>query len=731
METNPYGSFASPKENVYAKWYVDGKDYFYAVSETLMAARDEIFIEDWWLSPELYLRRPLAHNENYRLDELLIKKASEGVKIYVVWYDENPIILYLNSKHAESALMKHPNIIVLRHAERGFWTDVEWGFHWLWNRVFPRNIKINHPETDPDSFWTHHEKIVVIDRHTAFIGGLDLCFGRYDTHAHSLADFPTIANFSEVWPGQDYNNVRIKDFEEVQKWKIVWICKEISARLPWHDISIGFIGDPAVDVANHFIQRWNFMKSRKAREYSKYPFLKESVTSENRGIRTYKYFNETAKVDPLKGTCSVQILRSACKWSLGIELEKSIHHAYVHTIVNANHFIYIENQFFNTATHNGAIFYNKIGKALVRRIIKAHRLKEKFRVIVMIPLIPGYEGQFDEGSVSSAILRLTMDLQYRTICRGDDKFDDSIWGQLKKADINPEDYISFYGLRTYAKIDSEAIKKAKSKTNIISETCQKFFKKLYPKGANYDKNPIVTEQIYIHSKLMIVDDQIVICGSANLNDRSLLGRHDSEIAAIIKDTDEVDSKLAGKSFKASKFAVSLRRHLFKEYLGLLQDSDDDFSKVTRYCYPPPLHIESESCLLKTDDEKKLEDPVSDEFFKLWRSTAEENTKIYNEVFHCLPSDDVKTQSDYENFAPKSSKVPLGHVYDESKIQKLEDIKGYLVLFPYDFLKEAETITFNKIKTLKDLKDDFDKTKLSAEDELIEDLTKSSLSSAFK
>ncbi|CAG8739031.1 13863_t:CDS:1, partial [Dentiscutata heterogama] len=53
METNPYSSFASPKENVYAKWYVDGKDYFYAVSEALMAARNEIFIEDWWLSAEL------------------------------------------------------------------------------------------------------------------------------------------------------------------------------------------------------------------------------------------------------------------------------------------------------------------------------------------------------------------------------------------------------------------------------------------------------------------------------------------------------------------------------------------------------------------------------------------------------------------------------------------------------------------------------------------------------
>jgi len=37
----------------------------------------------------------------------------------------------------------------------------------------------------------------------------------------------------------------------------------------------------------------------------------------------------------------------------------------------------------------------------------------------------------------------------------------------------------------------------------------------------------VTEIIYVHSKLMIVDDKKVICGSANINDRSLLGNRDS------------------------------------------------------------------------------------------------------------------------------------------------------------------------------------------------------------
>ena len=42
----------------------------------------------------------------------------------------------------------------------------------------------------------------------------------------------------------------------------------------------------------------------------------------------------------------------------------------------------------------------------------------------------------------------------------------------------------------------------------------------------------VTELVYIHSKLMIVDDRLVICGSANINDRSMLGSRDSEVRKI-------------------------------------------------------------------------------------------------------------------------------------------------------------------------------------------------------
>ena len=43
----------------------------------------------------------------------------------------------------------------------------------------------------------------------------------------------------------------------------------------------------------------------------------------------------------------------------------------------------------------------------------------------------------------------------------------------------------------------------------------------------------MTELIYIHSKCMIVDDDVAIIGSANINDRSMLGTRDSELAVSL------------------------------------------------------------------------------------------------------------------------------------------------------------------------------------------------------
>ncbi|CAI2180328.1 1911_t:CDS:10 [Funneliformis geosporum] len=679
-KTHRYNSFASERENCHVKWYVDGKSYFYAVSEALMAAKEEIFIEDWWLSPELYLRRPPSKNEDYRLDLLLKKKAEEGVKIYVVIYKEMPKTLTLNSRHSKDILQNlHENIVVQRHPDHGL---------------------------DGTFFWAHHEKMVVIDRHISFIGGLDLCFGRYDTPTHQLADFHEASKKYSIWPGQDYSNPRIMDFTDVQNWAKGLIDKKKTPRMPWHDVSIGFVGRPALDVARHFIQRWNFIKKQKAQDRPVYPVLiAKSDEQHDRElppkVRSYSYCGENFECHPDKGSCNVQILRSSAEWSHGLDkVDHSIQNAYIKIIEAAQHFIYIENQFFITATKESKDYpvKNLIGKAIVERITRAFKNNEKFRIIVAMPLLPAFPADLDSGDAGT--VRLVMHYQYQSICRGGQ----SIYEVLRKNGVtNPDRYIGFYALRAHDKINPQSIAEGlgllEDEINASGTAEQSGADPAVPQAV-VDEDPsgtYITEELYIHTKLLIADDRIVICGSANLNDRSQNGDHDSEIAAVIEDKNYIDSKMVGKEWQAGKFAATLRRHIFKEHLGLLNETDHE--KITPICHPPPLNAD-----LPLDDEELSQadhvviDPASEEFYyNVWHRTATINTEAFRTVFRSVPDDSVTTWKEFKAFVPDRTKIPTGHICDPEKLPRdvveseLSKVKGHLVHFPLQFMSN-ETLS---------------------------------------
>lgn len=67
----------------------------------------------------------------------------------------------------------------------------------------------------------------------------------------------------------------------------------------------------------------------------------------------------------------------------------------------------------------------------------------------------------------------------------------------------------------------------------------------------------------VSSKFMCVDDRRIICGSANLNDRSQCGDRDSEIAICIEDMDLVESKMDGKLYMAGRVTSAWRRKLMR------------------------------------------------------------------------------------------------------------------------------------------------------------------------
>jgi hypothetical protein len=281
------------------------------------------------------------------------------------------------------------------------------------------------------------------------------------------------------------------------------------------------VGQPARDLSRHFVQRWNFLlrqrESRRPRPYLLPP--PDFVKSDLRALG-------------LEGTCEVQILRSAAMWNIGTpETERSITNAYIMNIRDSEHFVYIENQFFITSCRtDDHQIKNGIGDALVERIKRAHAEGTKWRAIIVIPLMPGFEGDVMDPDSSS--VRLIMQWQFYSICRGES----SIFKRLEACGINPRKYIDFYSLRSWGKIG--------------------------------EKQKLVTEQLYIHAKVMIVDDRVVIIGSANINERSMLGHRDSEIAAVIRDRDMVKSRMAGKEYFVGRFAHDLRIRLMREHLGI-------------------------------------------------------------------------------------------------------------------------------------------------------------------
>ncbi|ORZ23136.1 hypothetical protein BCR42DRAFT_343568 [Absidia repens] len=716
VRNHRFGSFAPIRQHTKAKWFVDSHEYFESVAEALLSAKSEIYIEDWWLSPELYLRRPPKGNEEYRLDRLLKRKAMEGVVIYVVIYKNMPVALPLDSQHTRDWLQNiHKNIKVLRHA------DI----------------------TSP--LWAHHEKILVVDSRLAFIGGLDLCFGRYDTHFHSLTDYSPGDESSEIFPGQDYSNPRIKDFFKVSQYNKETIDRQSAPRMPWHDIHTVMVGPPAKDISRHFIQRWNYIKSTHAKDKDDIPFLLPK--GEYVAPHDEKKF---------RGTCRVQVIRSSAEWSLGIKREYSIYNAYMECISTAKHFIYIENQFFITATHAGdKLIKNKIGEAIVDRIKRAYYEKQKFKIIVVIPCAPGFEGDFASADRRSMPLRSVAHYQYMSISRGGN----SILEKLHQENIPAEDYIGFYSLRNWGQIkknrsgandvmyqstspistmdDEESgtnastgkrsvdynfhggnngnsgsyskLGKSKIRHAVDDDMANKLPSSFSPSSFYHHRQrsrldndeqqlntvsdsrilELVTEQVYIHSKLMVIDDKTVICGSANINDRSQLGNRDSEIAVVIEDTDMVNSKMNGNEYQASRFALTLRMHLFKEHLGLLSESESHQNNTSNINNN---NIYAKHGYSKLEADNLVMDPLSDIFYDhVWRQTADTNTQIYRNVFHCVPDDSVLTFNAQRRFVSDPTHVPPGHVakpwkvnYDDV-VEQLRKIRGHLVIFPTQYL----------------------------------------------
>ena len=729
VDSNKYNSYTNAKNYNICNYFCDGRTYFTDLFFSLMDAKNSIYITDWWLSPEVFLLRPVDEKiyldmkdkgetirnlgvKMSRLMDVLNYKAKEGVKIYILIYYEVSLALTLNSKHTEEIL-----------------TGLD------------KNIKVSrHPTDTIPMLWSHHEKLVVIDQTVGYVGGLDLCWGRYDFPEHPIYEPPNPQR-EYHFPLIDYSNARICDFKDVQNYTIESVKREDTTRMPWHDVHSKIIGPAVSDIARHFIERWNHAnfadrkekgltsinqgasfsqnkfnfwqmfsgvlkkKSDKIKEQqnnSKNNPLNKLNTVETIEIPEDKkigydeqkdlennFMKDKDKIDddhylvkkgdkPKGGfyntlvqrmgklgnqamaidletkisnddmykkyfnkdsiTSNVQVLRSASEWSAGLKKpEHSILNGYYELISNAKHYIYIENQFFvskawtdeekKKCKHSVSdIVKNEIVLYIRRRIEKAYKNKENFKVYIFLPLLPGFAGEPEESPTLQLIVKHT----YAGICNN---YGLSLIEQLEKIMGNAwKNYIGFYSLRNHCLVNN------------------------VPK----------TEIIYIHSKLMIVDDTKVLLGSANINDRSMLGIRDSEFAVIIKEKKQLINKKTQRNFvmdgnsnyRGANFATNFRRELMGEHLGI------------------------------NPNDPILDDPVSKEFFSLVVSRAESNTQIYHDIFGCYP-DDAYTNFNLLKQAKLNQKQEKPDVLLNKYNLYKNKIVGHIVNYPLKFLKDEK------------------------------------------
>ncbi|UZP42196.1 hypothetical protein NXS19_010012 [Fusarium pseudograminearum] len=256
------------------------------------------------------------------------------------------------------------------------------------------------------------------------------------------------------------------------------------------------------DMVDHFVDRWNFIFKEKynkknpgkyhalelpprgpsgggdRRSRGEDDYLGGLTEQFSRGMNRLRSFGEhdaPRHSDREHGSRGgnmprIQMIRSCAEWSSGHPLERSIQTAYIQSINEAKHFIYIENQFFITATDDKQrVVKNKIGAALVDRIIRADHEGQPFHVWVLMPAVPAFAGDLhDDGALGT---RAIMEFQYDSISRGGY----SIIEKLLKAGIrDPSRYIGFYNLRNFDRINtSKTMAETEARTGVSYEDARK------------------------------------------------------------------------------------------------------------------------------------------------------------------------------------------------------------------------------------------------------------------
>mmetsp|Transcript_14128 Transcript_14128/g.21372 ORF Transcript_14128/g.21372 Transcript_14128/m.21372 type:complete len:966 (+) Transcript_14128:289-3186(+) len=469
---------------------IDGLQTFQRYYHYMMQSKSSIDIIGWELSLTfgLVLMPKRKRKKWITLQDVLIKKALEGVKVRVIVWRHNVIsmlsrYMYMGEVNIEREVSK-----LKKRAEK----------HKLKVKVFHYSQNLpqsSSPSADPFNLAgsadltfvivgnprgfvsCYHEKVVLIDAHypkraVCFTGGFDIARGRFDQPKHlppkPLFDWnkkkeinatPFIAGANPAFlpkrishTTQQQGTIKRYTGSEIQP-----LFRQI--RFLWHDVQI-FVRGPATRIFHlHFAQRWSFAFNRNAQLVRQ---LK---------LPTFTPKNDVPFIDPENSSihnCSIRVLR---QWPVVLRSHTLLHN-FCELIRSAKSHIYVEHQYpFHNIT-------------LTQVMIDALNYNKNLRLLIVCPI----KTDLPSGMVGSML----------------DISQDDIDKHLQMLYNTAPERVGIYGI-------------------VRQEPTSK-----------------VIKSVYIHSKLMCVDDEVMCIGSANQDNLSFY--KSSEICinvyhhAIVKET---------------------------------------------------------------------------------------------------------------------------------------------------------------------------------------------------
>lgn len=259
---------------------VDGKSYFDALVESLSCARRSIFIVGWDLHSRLRLQPDRPDSGAGELGAFLesLARKHRDLRIRILDWDFS----FLMTPDREFAP----------------WLRMDWQSH----RRIQMQLDGRHPVGA-----CHHQKLVVVDDAVAFVGGLDLTEGRWDTPEHRVDD-PRRADASG------------------------------RAHPPFHDVQMAVDGDAARHLGHLARERWRRATGALLRERPVRP-----------GRDPWP-----ASVVPDFEQVSVAIARTEPAYGARRGV-REIENLYADAIASARDWIYIENQYLSARSIGDAL----------------------------------------------------------------------------------------------------------------------------------------------------------------------------------------------------------------------------------------------------------------------------------------------------------------------------------------------------------------------------------------